>query len=238
MCVAIILSRIIKLNAVVRDHQQYDRVVKQQFYKWFKKITRLLLLKIVHGEHQQNNWKEHLQFYKISWWWTLLLLSTCIFSLLWHFCEHPWLRIKFLRYVVYKPHLLLLLLLYYISFKCKDPLESLTKLNMCISDNRVWMIKTKLKINNSKTEFIIFLSPLLKQNLSDLSISVWDTQVTPSSKVRDLGVLYDQYLTFNDHINGIYKSTHFHLHSIGRIRNRLTFDDTAKLIHASKSLLI
>ena len=47
----------------------------------------------------------------------------------------------------------------YISFKCKDPLESLTKLNMCI---RVWMIKNKLKINDSNTEFIIFRSPLLK----------------------------------------------------------------------------
>ena len=34
----------------------------------------------------------------------------------------------------------------YISFKCKDHLESLTKLNMCISDIRVWMIKIKLKI--------------------------------------------------------------------------------------------
>ena len=33
----------------------------------------------------------------------------------------------------------------YISFKCKDPLESLTKLNMCISDIRVWMIKHKNK---------------------------------------------------------------------------------------------
>ena len=31
----------------------------------------------------------------------------------------------------------------YISFKCKDPLESLTRLNMCISDIRVWMIKNK-----------------------------------------------------------------------------------------------
>ena len=31
----------------------------------------------------------------------------------------------------------------YISFKCKDSLESLTKLNMCISDIRVWMIKNK-----------------------------------------------------------------------------------------------
>ena len=44
----------------------------------------------------------------------------------------------------------------YISFKCKDPLESLTMLNMCISDILVWMIQNKLKINNSKTEFIIF----------------------------------------------------------------------------------
>ena len=97
----------------------------------------------------------------------------------------------------------------YISFKCKDPLESLTRLNMCISDIRVWMIKNKLKINDSKTEFIIFLSPLLKQNLNDLSVSVGDMQVSPSSKVRDLGVVFDQYLTFHDHISGICKSTHF-----------------------------
>ena len=47
------------------------------------------------------------------------------------------------------------------------------------------MIKNKLKTNDSKTEFIIFRSPLLKQNLSDLSISVGDSKVFPSSKVRD-----------------------------------------------------
>ena len=74
----------------------------------------------------------------------------------------------------------------YISFKCKDPLETLTKLNMSISDIRVWMIKNKLKINDSKTELIIFRSPLMKQNLSDLFVSVGDMQVSPSSKVRDL----------------------------------------------------
>ena len=94
------------------------------------------------------------------------------------------------------------------------------------------MIKNKLKINDSKTEFIIFRSPLLKQNLSDLSVSVGDMQVSPSSKVRDLGVVFDQYLTFHDHISGICKSTHFHLRGIGRIRNLLTFDATAQLIHA------
>ena len=70
------------------------------------------------------------------------------------------------------------------------------------------------------------------QNLSDLSISVGDTQVSPSSKVRDICVVFDHYLSFHNHISGICKSTNFHLPSIGRIRNLLTFDATAHLIHA------
>ena len=94
------------------------------------------------------------------------------------------------------------------------------------------MIKNKLKINDSKSEFIIFRSPLLKKKWSDLSVSVGDMQVSPSSKVRDLSVVFDQYLTFHDHISGICKSTNFHLRGIGRIRNLLTFDATAQLIHA------
>ena len=40
----------------------------------------------------------------------------------------------------------------------------------------------------------MFLSLPLKQNLSDLSISVVDTQVSPSSEVRNPSVVFDQYL--------------------------------------------
>ena len=39
----------------------------------------------------------------------------------------------------------------YISFKCKQPLESISKVNSCLSDIRRWMITNKLKINDSKT---------------------------------------------------------------------------------------
>ena len=70
----------------------------------------------------------------------------------------------------------------------------------------------------------------MKENLNDLSVRVGDMQVSPSSKVRDLGVVFDQHLTFHDHISGICKSTHCHLRGIGRIRNLLTFDDTVQLI--------
>ena len=84
----------------------------------------------------------------------------------------------------------------YLSFKCHNPAITLSKLNNCISDIRVWMIKNKLKINDSKTEFIVFRSPQAKQDLSCLSVSVGDSVglIAQSSKVRDLGVIDDNYI--------------------------------------------
>ena len=96
----------------------------------------------------------------------------------------------------------------YLSFKCDNPSITLYtgKLNNCISDIRVWMIKNKLKINYSKTEFIVFRSPQAKQDLSGLSVSVGDSVIAQSSKVRDLGVIFDQFLNFDDYIICMYRT--------------------------------
>ena len=48
------------------------------------------------------------------------------------------------------------------------------------------MIKNKLKINDSKTEFIVFRSLQAKQDFSGLSVSVGDSVIAQPSKVRDL----------------------------------------------------
>ena len=94
----------------------------------------------------------------------------------------------------------------------------------------------KLKINDSKTEFIVFRSPQAKQDLSGLSVSVGDSVIAQSSKVRDLGVIFDQFLNFDDYISGVCRSTHFHLRNIGRIRHLLSYDACAQLIHALISI--
>ena len=60
----------------------------------------------------------------------------------------------------------------YISFKCKQSLEAISKVNSCLSDIRRWMITNKLNINDSKTEFIVFRSPQLRCDLSWLSVNV------------------------------------------------------------------
>ena len=92
----------------------------------------------------------------------------------------------------------------------------------------------KLKINDAKTEFILFRSPMLKHDLSDLSVNVGGNIIKPSEKVRDLhvGVILDQTLSFDDHISTICHSAHFHIRKIGRIRNLLSFDACVTLIHA------
>ena len=60
-----------------------------------------------------------------------------------------------------------------ISLKSNAPLAS--KLNNYISDIRVWMITNKLKMNDSKIEFIVFRSLQAKHDLSGLSVSVGDS---------------------------------------------------------------
>ena len=100
------------------------------------------------------------------------------------------------------------------------------------------MIKNKLKINDSKTEFIVFRSPQAKPDLSGLSVSVGDSVIAQSSKVKDLGVMFDQFLNFDDYIGGVCRSTHFHLRNVGRIRHLLSYDACAPLIHPLISICL
>ena len=75
-----------------------------------------------------------------------------------------------------------------------------------------------------KTEFIVFRSPLLKCNLSGLSVNVGESMITQSSKVRDLVFIFDQFLNFI--------STHFHIRNLDKIKNLLLYDACSTIIHA------
>ena len=94
------------------------------------------------------------------------------------------------------------------------------------------MITNKLNINDSKTEFIVFRSPQLRYDLSDFSVNVGESQITQSLKVRNLGVTFDQFLNFNDHIIAICRSTYFHIRNLGKIWNLLSYNVCSTIIHA------
>ena len=56
------------------------------------------------------------------------------------------------------------------------------------------MIKHKLKINDSKTEFMVLTPSFLKQQFNDLQIKVGNSQIEPSPTARNLGVIFDNHL--------------------------------------------
>ena len=63
-------------------------------------------------------------------------------------------------------------------------------------------------------------------------MNVGESQITQSLKVRDLGVTFDQFLNFDDHITAICISTYFHIRNIGKIRNLLSYNACSAIIHA------
>ena len=122
----------------------------------------------------------------------------------------------------------------YITFKSsQEPADScITTLEKCIQEIRSWMRQNFLKLNDEKTEFLLFGS---RQQLSKVSlpfITIGDSQITPSSQARNLGVIFDSTMTLKPHISNIVRVSSFHIRNISRIRKYLNQSAAEQIIHA------
>ena len=61
----------------------------------------------------------------------------------------------------------------------------------CLSDMRSWMIKNRLLINDSKTEFLILGTRQQLQKVNIPHIRIGDADIIPTSHVTNLGVVLD-----------------------------------------------
>ena len=73
----------------------------------------------------------------------------------------------------------------------------------CVLDIKKWITAHRLKLNDSKTELMIFGSDRFLQKLSVKSISVGNEEIYRASVVRNLGVLFDPKLSMEPHINSL-----------------------------------
>ncbi len=69
------------------------------------------------------------------------------------------------------------------------------------------------------------------QNLLDYNLQLDGCNVT-SSTVKNLGVILDSKLSFENHISNVTKTAFFHLRNISKLRNMLSVSDAEKLVHA------
>ncbi|CAC5412707.1 unnamed protein product [Mytilus coruscus] len=97
-----------------------------------------------------------------------------------------------------------------------------SKLELCLSDISSWMSTNMLKLNQDKTELIIFTPKHLKASVPNLQLKVGNKVISSVSCVKSLGVYFDQHLTMERQVSAVIKSGHFHISNIGRIRSFMT----------------
>jgi len=120
----------------------------------------------------------------------------------------------------------------YVSFSATDFDSELNKLNLCLADIRSWMISNDLKLNDSKTEFLVFKSVRQQINLSEINVHIGDSKIEQSFIAKNLGVMFDSNVSMDKQIANISKCCFFHLKNISSIRNLLTNDAVANLMHS------
>ena len=97
----------------------------------------------------------------------------------------------------------------------------------CVNNVKIWMTDNKLKLNDDKTELIIFKKKGTETFINQIKIN--DNVIYTSPIVRNLGFHFDQFLDMKPHIVKISQIIHFILKNISHIRNVLD-DDTCKIL--------
>ena len=93
------------------------------------------------------------------------------------------------------------------------------------------MLRNKLKLNQDKTELLVISSKYRPRPPLDY-IQVGDEVIKSSKQARNLGVGFDQYLDFKEHVKIACKSAFFRIHSIAKIRRYLSQSTTEAIVRA------
>ena len=106
------------------------------------------------------------------------------------------------------------------------------RLELCIADIRCWMRTNFLKLNDSKTEFILLGTQYQLQMLNEISIKIGDAIIKPTNYARNLGYMYNVELKNISHVNKLVSTCHVTLRRISRIRDLLDYDTCKILVQA------
>uniref|UniRef100_A0AAR2KBY1 Reverse transcriptase domain-containing protein n=1 Tax=Pygocentrus nattereri TaxID=42514 RepID=A0AAR2KBY1_PYGNA len=116
----------------------------------------------------------------------------------------------------------------YISLEPKA-LKSISTLFECIGDIQTWMSDNFLQLNKEKTEVLVIGSDSQK---NDVQTYLNQMNLKAKQCVKNLGVTFDNELSFKSHIMTTCKTAYFHLRNIAKVRDMLSPADSEKLVHA------
>ena len=108
----------------------------------------------------------------------------------------------------------------------------ISKLESCLADVRYWMLVSFLKLNKSKTEFIIFGTRQQLNKFGIINIRIGDDVIQNVPSVRNLGLHFNEELKHSSHVNKLTSISFKMIHNIARIHHQLDIETTKTLVQA------
>jgi len=113
-----------------------------------------------------------------------------------------------------------------------NQVETARRLTDCIGEVRQWMALHMLKLNVEKTKMMIFTSKHHLKTYGGCSLMIGDDTVSPSYRLRNLGVHMDQHLSMKDHVTAVCAACNYHLYRPSSIRHYVTTEAAKSTVNA------
>jgi len=91
----------------------------------------------------------------------------------------------------------------YISAEPQDLPRVVHQMERCIAEVTSWFCCHELKINESKTEFMLICNKQTRAHINALRIQVGQHKVLAAGSVRNLGVIHDSSAHMEAHVNNL-----------------------------------
>ena len=105
------------------------------------------------------------------------------------------------------------------------------KIEECLAYIFHWMRTNFVMCNTDKTEMIVF-SPSRGPTPQSIHLKCGYDVISPVKEVVNLGVIFDEKMKLESHVNKICQTAYLHLKNISRIRKSLDVQNCETLIHA------
>ena len=105
-------------------------------------------------------------------------------------------------------------------------------MEQCISDISTWMEGMKLKLNHSKTEYILIGTLQQLAKCTNRAINIGGNDIHALNCVHNLGAYFDKHMTMEQHVKSKCGAAYTQLYNIGKVKKYLDYQSAEKLIHA------
>ena len=108
----------------------------------------------------------------------------------------------------------------FVSFNLHDSQRIVQEMNEDLLQVRNWCFGNRLLLNPDKTKLIVFGSRQMTSKLHEFHLSLLGKDISPVQSARDLGVILDPNLTFDNHITTSVSECIARLAQINRVKHR------------------